>query len=455
MKKIQKKQFKIDKNILKDVDFQNAIKIITEIISNGFIAYLAGGSVRDIIMGKKPSDYDIATSAKPEEIEKIFKNTKPVGKQFGVILVIKNKKPYEVATFRVDIDYSDGRRPDKVKFTNAEEDALRRDFTINGIFYDPIKNKIIDYSGGVNDIKNKILRFIGNAEERIKEDNLRILRAIRFKNKLGFKYHSDVIKNVKKHASLINGVSKERIKDELNKMLLDKSREKALIDLDKTGLIKQILPELLNMKGVAQPDNWHKEGDVWVHTLLCMKGLSKNEKLEVIWATLLHDVGKPETFEIRHRICFYGHCEKSAEIADSILKRLKIPNNLREKIVFLVANHLRHKDIMRMKEHRARRWANHEWFEDLLAVWLADAKGCLPLNTELYDFAKKIYDEEMAKPQKPKKLVSGNDIMEILDLQPSPEVGKILELIEDLQWEGTLKTKDDVTKYVEKLKQEN
>lgn len=432
--------------------YQTAVNIVKKIESKGYVAYFAGGCVRDMLMKKTPNDYDIATSAKPDEIEKVFDNTKPIGKQFGVILVIKNKNAFEVATFRSESGYDDSRKPSKVKWTSAKDDALRRDFTVNGIFYDPINKKYLDYVNGLDDIKNKVLRFIGNAKDRIEEDHLRILRAVRFKNKLGFKYNDDILKNLIKYSNLIKTVSMERIRDELNKIMLDKNREKAIRELDETGLLKYIIPELLILKGVKQPDNWHQEGDVWIHTLLCVKSLLPKDKLEVAWATLLHDIGKPATFEIRHRICFYGHCEKSAEIADKILKRLKFPNDLREKIVFLIAQHLRHKDIKRMKEHRARRWANHEWFKDLMSVWLADAKGSIPLNTELYDYAKVVYDDEMSKPKKPKKLVSGNDIMEILNIPSGPEVGKVLETIEDLQWEGKLTTKSKAKEYIKTLK---
>jgi poly(A) polymerase len=429
-----------------------AKKIVEKLNQAGHTAFFAGGAVRDILMNKKPGDFDIATSAKPEEIEKIFKNTKPVGKQFGVILVIIKSIVFEVATFRSDFGYSDNRRPDKVKWVSAKEDAKRRDFTINGIFYDPIAKKYYDYVDGKKDIKAKILRFIGNPDNRIQEDSLRIIRAVRFKNRLGFEYETKTKQALLKNAAKIKNVSQERIQEELNKILLDENRTEAIKDLEKFGMFEYILPELLKMRGVQQPKNWHQEGDVWTHTLLCIESLPKKTKLSVAWAVLLHDVGKPATYEIKHRICFYGHCKKSADIADIILKRLKFPNDLREKIVFLIGQHLRHKDIKRMKEHRARRWANHEWFKDLLSVWLADAKGSLPNNFELYDYAKKIYDEEMAKPKKPKKVLTGNDVMEILNIKPGPEVGKILSLIEDLQWEGKIKTKEEAIKFVKEQK---
>ncbi len=429
-----------------------AKKIVEKLNQAGHTAFFAGGAVRDILMNKKPGDFDIATSAKPEEIEKIFKNTKPVGKRFGVILVIIKSIVFEVATFRSDFGYSDNRRPDKVKWVSAKEDAKRRDFTINGIFYDPIAKKYYDYVDGKKDIKAKILRFIGNPDNRIQEDSLRIIRAVRFKNRLGFEYETKTKQALLKNAAKIKNVSQERIQEELNKILLDENRTEAIKDLEKFGMFEYILPELLKMRGVQQPKNWHQEGDVWTHTLLCIESLPKKTKLSVAWAVLLHDVGKPATYEIKHRICFYGHCKKSADIADIILKRLKFPNDLREKIVFLIGQHLRHKDIKRMKEHRARRWANHEWFKDLLSVWLADAKGSLPNNFELYDYAKKIYDEEMAKPKKPKKVLTGNDVMEILNIKPGPEVGKILSLIEDLQWEGKIKTKEEAIKFVKEQK---
>ncbi len=278
---------------------KTALQIVKKLQKAGHQAFWVGGCVRDILMGKTPKDFDIVTSATPDEVEKLLKKTIPVGKKFGVMLAVENGHHFEIATFRTEKGYKDARRPDKVFWAKAEDDAKRRDFTINSLFYDPVTKKVKDFVSGQKDIKNKILRFIGPADKRIQEDHLRILRAIRFKNTLGFKFDPKAKQALQKNANLVISVSGERIRNELNKMLADSSRLQSLQDLDNLGILKHILPELENCKGAEQPPQFHSEGDVFVHTLIAVKNLPAKCKLSVVWAVLLHDIGKPATWKIR------------------------------------------------------------------------------------------------------------------------------------------------------------
>ncbi len=297
-----------------------AIDLVKTLHKAGFQAYFAGGCVRDMLMGNAPKDIDIVTDALPDELEELFEHTIPIGKQFGVIIVVQNGHHFEIATFRSDSGYSDGRRPDAVTFTTAENDAKRRDFTINGMFYDPIAEKYLDYINGLKDLKAKLIRFIGNADERIQEDHLRLLRAIRFRNQFDFQYEPDTYEAVKKYAPLIlEKVSKERIRDELNKMIMDKTLPSmAFEDMSHLGILELIIPELEKLRGCAQPMKFHKEGDVWTHTMAALDSLPPDASLLARWATLLHDIGKPDTFELKERIRFNSHASMGAKIAGKI-----------------------------------------------------------------------------------------------------------------------------------------
>jgi len=442
--------------------YLEAVKIITRLQKENHQAYLAGGCVRDLLTNKKPKDFDISTSAKPEEIQALFPKTKAVGKAFGVILVVGQYGTFEVATFRGEKDYQDGRRPSKVFWVDAQKDAQRRDFTINGIFYVPIKKKIIDFVGGQKDLSSKVIRFIGIPAKRIQEDHLRLLRAVRFKNVLGFNFERETEKAIRQYSHLITSVSQERIKEELDKMLAHPSRAESIRDLSRLGLLKEILPEVEQMKGVEQPPHFHAEGDVFEHTLLALEKLPSRVKIEVAWAILLHDVGKPVTFQIRNhptygpRPTFYGHSEVGAEITEKICQRLRFSKKEKEKIVFLVRQHLRHKDIQQMKLSRQRKWAQHPWFSDLLLLWKADAeasylgeKGRVDLT--LYRFAQKIYQEEQQRPKPPKPLITGYDVMKYCHLAPGPLIGKILKQIEEAQLEEKIRTKKEALEYLKSL----
>lgn len=441
-----------------------SLEIIEELKAAGHQAFWAGGCVRDMILGTEPKDFDIVTSAKPEEIERILEKTIPIGKEFGVILAIKNGHHFEVATFRSDSGYSDGRRPDAVEFTDAKEDAFRRDFTINALFYDPSTDQIMDYVDGQKDMQDKLVRFIGNPEERIKEDNLRILRAVRFKNNLKFQYHPETYQAIHKNVHLIKNISAERIRDELNKMIMSDSPGQAFEELFEIGALEIIIPELCKLKGLAQPLMYHQEGDVWDHSIRALNALTDEEggedplpaeppSLELKWATFFHDIGKFDTFsQDAERIRYDHHSEVGAEIAVKILKRLQFSKKSIDRVKWLIEHHMMVVPLMEMPDKRRRHWFLQPGFVELLEVYRADSMGILPMDLSLYHDLKKLYSHEIAKLKlMPKQLISGKKIMEILDLEEGAKVGKILKEIRDLQLDHKINTKKEALEYVKSL----
>lgn len=431
-----------------------AIKIIQQLKDAGHQAYWAGGCVRDMLLGVEPKDFDIVTSAKPEEIENLLDKTIPIGKQFGVILAQKDGHDFEVATFRSDSGYSDGRRPDAVTFTSAEEDARRRDFTINGMFYDPLTDQIHDYVKGQKDLDAKLIRFIGDPEERILEDHLRILRAIRFKNQFGFQYEPKTYAALVKHAALvIDKVANERIADELNKMMMSQNAVGAFEDMEDIGVLKVLMPEIQNMKGCAQPYEYHQEGDVWDHTMLALKSLPQTTQLPVRWAVLLHDVGKPDTFELEERIRFDGHVQRGKEIVHEMLNRLRFPRRMVEEIKWLVEHHMMMVPLVEMPVGRKRHWFLHPYFLNLMQVFKADAEGTIPSDLSLYNQILDLYRQTLEEmPKEPKPLLTGHDIMEILGLKPGGQVGEVLIQLREKQLAKEMTTKEEALEWLETLK---
>lgn len=429
-----------------------SLEIIKILKNAGHQAYWAGGCVRDFLLGKEPLDYDIVTGAKPEEIETLLERTIPIGKKFGVILAIENNHRFEIATFRSDSGYSDGRRPDAVIFTDPEADAKRRDFTVNGIFYDPVGERIFDFVGGQIDLKNRLIRFIGDPRERIKEDHLRILRAIRFKNTLDFRYHPETYSALVEHANLAGNVSPERLKEELNKMLISANRLNALRDLSATGVLKDVLPEVEAMKGVAQPYETHREGDVFEHSLLSLAALKPDTDLETVWAIFLHDVGKPETFSVGEKIRFDHHCERSAELAERILRRLCFPSVSIKKVTWLIRHHFMMVQLLEMPEGRRRHWFRHPWFQDLLELFRCDAQGQLPVCMDLFDSVADCYRKTLAlMPKETPKLLTGEEVMKALNLSPGPRVGEIIEALSHAQLEGEVKNKRQALSFLSRF----
>ena len=433
---------------------KEAREIVKKLQQAGFTAYFAGGAVRDMLLSKDPEDIDIATSARPEQVEALFEKTISVGRAFGVISVIEQGKTYEVATFRREAEYFDSRRPTSVHFTDAREDANRRDFTINGLFYDPVFGKTIDFVGGVDDIKRKTIRFIGNAFERINEDHLRLVRAIRFKVTLGFQYAPETFQSVRKNAALIRDVSVERVKDELDKIMASENRALGLIELSESELLKYIIPEIEEMKSVAQPEVYHKEGDVFVHTYLALKSLPPQTPVHICWAVLLHDIAKPSTM-IREdgRIIFHDHAKESAKLAQTILKRLKFPNFTISSICWLIHNHMKIGQIQKMRPNKRLEFVLDPKFPDLIELARADSKGTYPINlslvSELERYVREANDYIKRKKHiKKSQIICGDDLIR-LGLKPSSEFKKILEDIHDKIVDGEISTKKSAIKYVE------
>ena len=426
---------------------QNAIEIVKTLQKHGYKAFFAGGCVRDMIMGKESADYDIATNALPQDIINLFEKTIPVGAQFGVIIVVKNGHSFEVATFRTEGSYSDGRHPDYVAFSTPEDDVKRRDFTINGLLYDPLHNKILDYVGGQEDISKGIIRTIGSPAERFTEDKLRMIRAARFACRFNFPIHEDTRQAIIQLAKNIHVVSAERIREELEKILTGTNPHIGIKLLDELCLLQEILPEVSSMKGVRQPENFHPEGDVFVHTLLCLSKLApvpergmERPSWTLAMGVLLHDIGKTVTFEELDRIRFNLHEKVGADMAAKICDRLKTSNAEKDRIVWLVLKHLYFKDAQKMRLSKLKRLFAEDGYPELAELCRIDA---LASSGDLSDYH---YCQEMFKSfsheeVKPKPLITGHDLI-AMGLKPSPVFKDILTKIEDEQLEGNLTTKE-------------
>lgn len=422
-----------------------ATEIVKRFRSQGFEAYFAGGSVRDMLLGEAPKDYDIATNATPEEVKKIFPKTIPVGEKFGVVIVVLEDENFEIATFRAEGVYSDGRRPDTVTFTSPKEDALRRDFTINGLLYDPLSEKVLDYVGGQKDIQARRIQTIGDPEKRFKEDKLRLLRAIRFASTLSFELERETFEAVKRLASEIQGVSPERIRDELVKIFTRKGAGRGLELLSESGLLKEILPEVEVMKGVNQPPEFHPEGDVFVHTKLMLEKLDHPSTV-LAFACLLHDVGKPLTYEVRDRIRFNEHAEVGAEVSEKILERLRFSNREKEEIVICIKNHMRFKEVQRMRPGKLKRLLQQGTFPEELELHRIDCASSHG-NLGNWEFLKKKLGEYSQEEIAPQPFVTGDDLLH-LGFAEGPLVGKILEELKELQLEGELSSREEALSWI-------
>ena len=423
---------------VKDKNFKSAVEIVKRLRKHGFSAYFVGGCVRDLLMKREAKDFDIATDALAEQTEEIFKNTRPIGKQFGVILVIHNKIPFEVATFRVDEGYSDGRRPDKVVFGTAQMDALRRDFTINGLLYDPIKDEIIDYIDGAADIKKKVIKAIGDPSRRFEEDKLRMLRAVRFASTLGFTIEKETLKAISKKASQVSVVSSERIRDELVKMMTGPYAYEGLKILDETGLLKIILPSVEDLKTIKQPPQFHPTPNAFEHTRLLFKYL-KDPTPRVAMAALLHDIGKAKTMTKTDRIRFNNHDNVGASMAKDILKGLRFPNDDIKLIVRYIKNHMKFIEVTKMRESTLKKFLGQENFKEEIELHKAD---CLAShkNIENYDFCNNKLKTLSRNDLKPDSKIKGKDLIS-LGFVPGPKFKKILDFAYNEQLEDKKTTK--------------
>ncbi len=408
----------------------------------GFQALFAGGCVRDLLLGRVPKDYDVATNATPEAVQKAFRRTVAVGARFGVVVVLDGEAPVEVATFREDLESSDARRPDAVRFTDACGDVLRRDFTVNGLLEDPETGEVFDYVGGRADLEAKIIRAIGDPARRFEEDRLRMLRAIRFAAELGFSIEPATFEAIRARADAITTVSWERIAEEIGRILVSSHAHLGLEMLEGAGLLSPLLPEVAALKGVEQPVQFHPEGDVWIHTGMLFDHLPPVPSRELAWGALLHDIGKPRTFRRSpDRIRFDGHDTLGARMAEGVCRRLKLSNASAERIVWLVRTHLYFKDLPQMRPAKVRRFLTEPAFPEALDLHYADCMASHG-NLELHAFCRERLAQYAREPARPKPLLGGNDLI-ALGLEPGPVFKEILEAALDEQLEGKISTKDE------------
>jgi poly(A) polymerase len=418
-----------------------ARRVIAKLRGAGHQAYLVGGCVRDLVLGLKPKDFDIATDARPDRIMDLFPNSGRVGAHFGVVLVRDVFDQVEVATFRSDHDYLDGRHPEYVRFeSDPREDVLRRDFTINGLMLDTETERVLDFVGGQDDLARGIVRAIGEPNARFREDHLRLLRAVRFAARFGFQIEQATFEAIQRDHALILNVAVERVRDELVRILTEGGARRGFELLDASGMLEDLLPEVARMKGVAQPPEYHPEGDVWTHTLLLLEQM-QHPTVTLALGALLHDVGKPATFRVADRIRFDGHVEEGSRIAHSILTRLRFSREEIDQVGALVDNHMRFKDVHRMKESTLKRFLRMPEFEEHLELHRLDAMSS---NKRLdnYDLAKQKLSEYGEKHLQPEPLVTGADLIG-MGYQPGPQFSRILAMVEDAQLEGTIETRGE------------
>ena len=438
-----------------------ATSIVRSLRQNGFQAYLVGGCVRDLLLQRVPQDYDVATDATPQQVTTIFPETYAVGAQFGVVLVplpdgenveqtagIPVAREVEVATFRSDVGYSDGRHPDQVRFSkDPHEDVVRRDFTINGMLLDPVSSEVLDFVGGQNDLAAGVIRAIGNPERRFAEDKLRMLRGVRFAARFGYKIESETFSTIQKLAREINVVSRERVRDELTHMLTEEHPRRAFELLDESGLLQELLPEITAMKGVAQPPQFHPEGDVFVHTVLLLDHLPRPCSATLAWGALLHDVGKPATFRVASdRIRFDNHVEVGVRMAEEVCRRLRFSASDSQQVLALVDNHMRFGQATRMNQSTLKRFLRTPDFDEHLALHRADSLASHG-SLSTYEFVEEKLAEIPEEVRRPAPLINGDDLIAFGHL-PGPKFRDILDAVEDGQLEGRLASREAALEFV-------
>ena len=426
---------------------EHVLRVHRRLVEAGHRSLLAGGAVRDHLLGKEPKDFDLATSALPDAVDALFDKTVLVGAQFGVVRIIEAEGEIEVATFRADIGISDGRHPASVRFTDEKEDALRRDFTINGLFWDIDEEQVVDHVGGVADLESGVIRAIGEARDRFKEDRLRMMRAVRFATILDFPMDDATWTALVEESNFIDDVSPERIRDELERILVSPHRLKGYNLLSESGLMRHIMPEIEEMRDVQQPPQFHPEGDVFVHTGLVLSHL-EDPSFELAMGALLHDVGKPGTFEeAADRIRFHGHDELGATITEGICDRLHLSNAQSERIVYLVRRHQVFMNIPQMRVARRYRVFEEPGFEELLELCRVDCLGS-HADMELYRTCHDMWTEWKALGPPTEPLLHGRDLL-ALGIEPGPGMGQMLEAVQDAQREGTVTDRDEAIRWVQ------
>jgi len=418
---------------------------------NGHQALLVGGCVRDLLLGREPADYDVTTDAPPERVIELFPESIAVGAQFGVVLVPRDGVKVEVATFRSDVGYSDGRHPDRVVYSKApEEDVQRRDFTINGLLMRHDTVEILDFVGGQADLHAEVIRAIGEPDRRFAEDKLRMMRAVRFAARFEFEIEHKTFAAIRRHAGAVTDVSAERIREELTKLLTEGAGRSGFDLLDKSWLLSVVLPEIAAMKGVQQPPQFHPEGDVWTHTLLMIEGLPAGTSPTLAWGVLLHDVGKPPTFrpasQTGDRIRFDHHVDVGVRMAEALCRRYRFSNEETEQIVALVANHMRFGAVDQMRTSTLKRFVRLPHFEEHMELHRLD---CLSShrNLDSYGAVQRFLAETAEKEVRPQRVLTGTDLSE-MGYIPGPLFSEILKAVEDAQLEGQIATKGEAEEFV-------
>jgi putative nucleotidyltransferase with HDIG domain len=435
---------------------QLADRICATLRQSGQQAYLVGGCVRDLLLGREPADYDVSTDARPEHVQELFPHSVAVGAKFGVILVVEDGAQVEVATFRRDIGYSDGRHPDRVVYSDSpQEDVRRRDFTINGLLMDPATREVHDFVGGRVDLAAGIVRAIGDPRLRFAEDKLRMMRAVRFAARFAFQIEPETLVAARNLAPQVSQVSIERIREELTKLLTEGAARRGFELLDETGLLAVVLPDIARMKGVEQPPQFHPEGDVWIHTRMLLEKLQPNCSSTLAWGALLHDVGKPPTFAPANgpgtRIRFDGHAEVGTRMAENICRSFRFSNEEIAQIESLVANHMRFKDVRKMRQATLKRFVRLHRFDEHLELHRLD---CLASHGGLdaYDFVQRFLVETPPEAVRPPRLVTGDDLKE-MGIRPGPKFKEILLAVEEAQLDGRFSDRPSALEFARSIGQ--
>lgn len=428
-----------------------AYAVVESLVEAGHEAWWVGGGTRDLALGIAPKDIDVATAATPDEVTRVFKDAKHDPLSLGGARVKKGRFVFEVTTFREEGDSENSRHPGSVEFTTRERDVARRDFTLNAVYYQPVSRETYDPTGGLADAEEKLVRFIGEPDDRIKHDALRMLRAVRLRALIGGQYHPDTYAALRANAALVTQLSGSRQLEELEKMLAGPKPSRALEDLWELGIMERMIPELHACKGIAQPADYHHEGDVWDHTLACADAFRPDDGPDVRLAALFHDVGKAETFALKERIRFDRHASVSADTASAILKRWQAPAKRVEKIDWLVRHHMT-MGLTELSDERKVHWYYHPWFSELLRVFWLDIAGTAPSDFALYDAIVKDYHAFVdARPRPPKQLLTGAEVMDILGIAPGERVGEVLQKLHDAQAKKEISTKAEARAFVSGL----
>ncbi len=428
---------------------ERAYKVAEKLFDAGYDTWWVGGGIRDMLLGQVPEDIDVTTEARPEQICELFKRSDRYGERFGSIKVPVGDDMFEVTTFREDDEASDGRHPESVVFGNREQDAKRRDFTVNAIYWHPISREIYDPFQGADDMKERLIRFIGEPGVRIKHDALRMLRAVRFRAKIDGQYHPETYRALQENATLVEILSGNRLMEELEKILQLHQPSRALEDAWEIGILKAFLPELYACKGIPQPKDFHHEGDVWKHTKQCVDAFEPEDSPDVRLAALFHDVGKVETFSLVDRIRFDHHATVSAETTEKILARLNVSGKRKDKIAWLIKHHMMMLTFLEVGEDRKGHWYFHPWFPELLHLFRLDIAGTTPADYGLLEKILKDYHAFLDRHPRPKKpFLSGDEVMSITGIPSGERVGEFLKALHDAQVRGEVTTKKEARDFL-------